>query len=180
MAKDDLMSIIAYIRTLKPISNKVPDRQLMMPIAMAYPGPALQPSIDNNVRPPETDPVKYGEYLVTMADCGTCHSPLTSHGPDMSRRFAGGYHFDVGTFKVNSANITPDSATGIGTWNEERFVNKFTLYREEKNYNSDPGKQNTIMPVTEIAKMTDSDLKAIYAFLRTVKPISNLVEKYPK
>src|SRR3569832_203170 len=85
MSKADLMSIVAYIRTLKPIRNKVPTRQLMIPIAMAYPGPILQPSIDGNVRPPESDKVKYGEYLVTMADCATCHSPLTQHGPDMTR-----------------------------------------------------------------------------------------------
>jgi mono/diheme cytochrome c family protein len=180
MAKEDLMSIIAYIRTLKPIRNKVPTRQLMMPIAMAYPGPALQPSVDANVRPAETDIVKYGEYLVSVADCGTCHSPLTPQGPDMTRRFAGGYLFDAGIFKVTSSNITSDSATGIGAWTEAQFLNKFTQYREEKNYNFNPGKENTIMPLSLLAGITDEDLKAIYAYLRTVKPISNKVEKYPK
>lgn len=180
MAKEDLMSIITYIRTLKPIRNKVATRELLMPIAMAYPGPALQPSVDSNVRPPESDRVKYGEYLTTMADCGTCHSPLTPAGPDMTRRFAGGYPFDGVTFKVVSANITPDSATGIGSWSESQFVNKFTQYREEKNYNFDPGKNNTVMPVSLHAHMKDEDLKAIYAYLRTVTPIKNMVEKYPK
>ncbi|MEO7924317.1 MAG: c-type cytochrome [Chitinophagaceae bacterium] len=180
MAKEDLMSIIAYIRTLKPIKNKVPDRQLMMPIAMAYPAKFLQPSVDANVRPPESDVANYGHYLITMADCGTCHSPLTPTGPDMSRMYAGGYTFDLGSNKVNSGNITPDSATGIGTWTEERFMNKFTLYREEKSYDYDPGKQNTIMPLSLYAHMKDEDLKAIYAYLRTVKPISNKVEKFPK
>ena len=58
MAKSDLLSIIAYIRTLKPIKNKIPARQLMIPISMAYPAPALQPSVDANVRPPESDKVK--------------------------------------------------------------------------------------------------------------------------
>lgn len=180
MAKDDLMSIIAYIRTLKPIKNKVEPRKLTIPIAMAYPGPILQPSIDKNVRPAETDVVRYGEYLAAMADCGTCHSPLTPQGPDMSRMFAGGYRFDAGTYVVNSANITPDSATGIGTWSEEKFLNKFIPYREEKNYNFVVGKENTIMPLSLYAGMTDSDLKAIYAYLRTVPAISNKVEKYPK
>ncbi len=179
MAKDDLLAIIAYIRTLKPIKNKVPDRKLMMPIAMAYPGPVLQASIDGNVRPPESDQVAYGGYLATMADCATCHSPLTKQGPDMTRMFAGGNRFELATYVVNSANITPDSATGIGTWNEERFLNKFTPYREEKNYNFTVGKENTIMPLALYAGMTDSDLRAIYAYLRSVKPISNKVEKYP-
>lgn len=180
MAKDDLLSIIAYIRSLKPIRNKIPDRQLMMPIAMAYPGPMLQPSVDGNVRPPASDRVKYGEYLATMGDCGTCHSPLTPQGPDMTKMFSGGYPFDMGSFKVVSANITSDTATGIGKWSEEQFLQKFTHYREEKNYNYNPGKENTIMPLSLLAGMTDDDLKAIYAYMKTVKPISNKVEKYPK
>ncbi len=180
MAKEDLLSIIAYIRTLKPIRNKVPERKLMMPIAAAYPGPVLLASIDENVRPPESDKEKYGQYLTTMADCGTCHSPLTPQGPDMKRMFAGGYTFDGGTFKVVSANITSDSATGIGAWSEVQFLNKFTQYREEKSYNFNPGKENTVMPLSLLAGIKDEDLKAIYAYLKTVKPISNKIEKYPK
>lgn len=180
MAKEDLLSIIAYIKTLKPIKNKVAPRQLMIPISMAYPGPALQKSVDGNVRPPESDRVKYGEYLFTVSDCGTCHTPFVKGQPDFNRVNAGGNTFTIANFKVGSANITPDSATGLGTWTEERFLTKFTLYREEKNYNLNPGTQNTVMPLSELAGMKDDDLKAIYAYLRTVKPISNKVEKYPK
>jgi cytochrome c553 len=179
MAKEDLNAIVAYIRTLKPIKNAVPARQLMMSIAMVYPGPMLKASVDSNMRPPESDKVAYGGYLANMADCGTCHSPLTPHGPDMTRMFAGGYVFDLGTHKVASANLTPDS-TGLGSWNEERFLNKFTIYRDEQNYNYNPGTQNTIMPVAMIAGMTDDDLRAIYAYLRTLPPIKNQVEKFPK
>jgi mono/diheme cytochrome c family protein len=180
MAKEDLMSIIAYIKTLKPIKNKVQDRQLMIPISMAYPGPALQKSVDGNVRPPESDKVKYGEYLTTMGDCAGCHTPFVKGQPDFSRVYSGGNTFHGSNFIVNSANITPDSATGLGAWTEERFLNKFILYREEKGYNYDPGTQNTIMPLSDYAGMKDGDLKAIYAYLRTVKPVSNKVEKYPK
>ncbi len=180
MAKEDLLSIIAYIRTLKPVKNKVPVRHLMIPISMAYPGPALQKSVDDNMRPPESDPVKYGEYLINAAVCMDCHTPQVKGQFDFSRSFAGGSAFDVGSFKVNSANITPDSATGLGAWNEERFMNKFIQYREEAAYSFDPGTQNTIMPLVSYAGMTDDDLKAIYAYLRTIKPLSNKVEKYPK
>jgi mono/diheme cytochrome c family protein len=180
MAKEDLLSIIAYIRTLKPINNAVPARQLFVPIAVVYPGKFLQPSIDSNVRPAVSDIVKYGGYMITLANCGACHSPLTPQGPDHSRMFAGGYTFDLGTNKVVSANISPDSTTGIGTWTEERFLNKFTTYRDSSEYMRDPGNQNTIMPLTLYAGMKDEDLKAIYAYLRTVQPIKNMVEKFPK
>ncbi len=180
IAKEDLLSIIAYIRTLKPVKNIIPDRRLMIPIGMAYPAGILQPSIDGNVRPPETDKVKYGEYLTRMGDCGTCHSPLTEHGPDRSRLFAGGYRFDLGTFKVVSANISPDSATGIGSWTEDQFIAKFRNNSADANVNRNPGAENSIMPWTLFGKMKDDDLKAIYAYLRSVKPHNNKIEKYPK
>lgn len=178
MAKDDLLSIIAYIRTLKPIHNEVPPRQLLIPISVAYPGSALQKSVDGNVRPSETDSVKYGGYLVTMAGCADCHNPYVKGQPDFSRSFAGGSLFNAGTFKVTAANITPDSTTGIGAWSEDQFLKKFTVCREAKGYDYNPGKLNTIMPLTAYAGMTDGDLKAIYAYMRTVKPVKNSVTKY--
>jgi Cytochrome c len=180
MAKEDLLSILAYIKTLKPIRNKVKQRELMVPIAMVYPAPALQPSIDNNMRPPETDKVAYGGYLTAFASCSDCHTPMTDKGPDMTKAFAGGFVFDLPTFKVGTANITSDTATGIGKWTEEMFMAKFIPYREEKNYNFAAGKTNTIMPLNMYAGMKDDDLKAIYAYMKTVKPITNKVEKYPK
>ena len=180
MAKSDLLSIIAYIRTLKPIKNEVPERQLMIPISIAYPAPALQPSVDGNVAPPESDSVKYGGYLVAMAGCSDCHTPYAKGQPDFSRTMAGGNTFNVGTFKVTSANLTPDSATGIGSWTETAFLEKFYIRRDEKGYNYNPGKQNTVMPVHDFSGMTDGDLKSVYAFLGTLKPVKNLVVKYPK
>ncbi|HVZ57739.1 MAG TPA: cytochrome c [Chitinophagaceae bacterium] len=179
MAKEDLLSIIAYIRTLKPIKNVVPKRQLMIPISMAYP-PNLQKSVDQNPPVPVGDQVKYGQYLVTVANCGACHTPFAKGQSDFARQFAGGNTFHTASFTVNSANITPDSATGIGSWTEERFLNKFLPYRDEKGYNFNPGKENTMMPLTLYAGMKDDDLKAIYAYLRTVPAIKNKVEKYPK
>jgi hypothetical protein len=179
MAKTDLLSIIAFIRTLKPIKNIVPARQLFVPIGAVYPGKFLQPSVDSNMAPPASDAVKYGGYLTMVADCGTCHSPLTPQGPDHTRMYAGGYIFDLGSNKIASANITPDS-TGIGGWTEERFLGKFITYRDSSQINRNPGNQNTIMPLSLFAGMKDEDIKAIYAYLRTVQPIKNVVEKFPK
>ena len=180
MAKEDLLSIVAYIKTLKPIKNKIADRQLMIPISMAYPGPALQKSVDGNIRPPQTDQLKNGEYLTTMAACGDCHTPYVKGQPDFSKAYAGGNAFTVADFKVTSPNITPDSATGIGAWNEAMFINKFNACRTEKGYNYNPGKINTVMPIVDYAGMTDEDLKAIFAYLKTITPVKNTIEKYPK
>ena len=54
------------------------------------------------------------------------------------------------------------------------------MYREEKNYNFNPGKKNTVMPLSLLAGIKDEDLKAIYAYMKTIKPIKNKIEKYPK
>ena len=180
MAKSDLLSIVAYLRTLKPISNKVPARQLFIPISIAYPAGALQKSVDSNVCPSESDTIKYGGYLVGAGGCGDCHTPYIKGVPDFSKMFGGGNTFHIGSFVVTSANITPDSTTGIGAWEVGTFIAKFAVCREEKGYNYNPGKLNTIMPVVDFSGMTDGDLKAIYAYLRTVKPVKNQITKYPE
>jgi len=179
MAKEDILSIVAYLRTLKPIKNVVPARKLMIPVSMAYP-PGLKTSIDSNMMPPASDLIAYGAYMTTISACFDCHTPMIKGAFDFKHPFSGGHVFDLTSFKVAAANITPDSATGIGTWNEERFLSKFVPYRKEESYNFAAGKQNTIMPLTNYAEMKDDDLRAIYAFLRTLPPQKNKVEKYPK
>jgi hypothetical protein len=59
-------------------------------------------------------------------------------------------------------------------------MNKFKPYRKEEGYNFAAGKQNTIMPLSFYAGMTDEDLKAIYAFIKTLPAVKKKIEKYPK
>src|SRR5688572_19800043 len=154
-----------------------------LPILMITPamfGPLPQNTLDQNQRPDPSDKVKYGEYLVTLASCSDCHTPMTPQGaPDFSKAFAGGMHFKADFVDVTVANITPDSTTGIGAWTENEFVAKFksSLAMMEKGDN--PGKLNTEMPWPMYAKMKEEDLRAIYAYLRTVPPVKNKVEKWP-
>jgi mono/diheme cytochrome c family protein len=178
MTKSDILSIVAYIRSLKPIERTTPPRKLEIPLSMLGPLPAV--NLDNNVMPESSDKVKYGEYLVNAAVCSECHTPMGPQGPDFSKLFAGGFVFDLGIFKVAVANITPDSATGIGSWTESMFVDKFKTNASDEVQNKRPGRQNSIMPWGMYGKMKEDDLKAIYAYLRTVKPITNKVEKYPQ
>lgn len=178
LSREDLNSIIAYIRTIKPNSNKVPERHLFMPASMAYP-PLRSASPDSNMKPDVSDMVKYGGYLANSAACMDCHTPMDKGQFDMSKFMAGGRTFDMGSFIVTSGNITPDSATGIGKWTEQMFLDKFKNYRDAASYRSNPGKINSIMPWTMYANMEDFDIKAIYRYLRTLPAINNKVEKYP-
>jgi hypothetical protein len=135
--------------------------------------------LDKNIRPDPSDKVKYGEYLATLASCSDCHTPMTQQGPDFSKAFSGGFKFVSDFVNVTVSNITPDSATGIGAWTENEFVAKFksNLAMTEKGDN--PGKLNTEMPWSMYAKMKEEDLRAIYAYLRTVPPVKNKIEKWP-
>jgi hypothetical protein len=178
MSREDINSIIAYIKTLKPNSNKVPERKLMVPISMAYP-PLRSPSPDSNRKPGVEDMVKYGEYMMNAAACMDCHTPQEKGQFVMQKYMAGGHFFDLGTFQVTSANITPDSATGIGKWTEQMFLDKFKNYRDPATYTSNPGKNNSIMPWTLFANMDDFDIKAIYRYLRTIPAVNNHIDKWP-
>jgi mono/diheme cytochrome c family protein len=178
MTKDDINAVVSYIRTLKPVEATTPDRKFFIPASMFGPLPAG--SMEQNQMPDPADKVKYGQYITTVAACAECHTPLGPQGPDYTKVFAGGFVFETLGFKVGVANITPDSATGIGAWTEEMFVTKFKNNASDESVNRKPGKQNSYMPWYVYGKMTDEDLKAIYAYLRTVKPISNKVERFPE
>ncbi len=173
MSKEDALSIVAHLRTLTSINNDVPKRKLQI----SFHPTVTQVDLEKNVRPAFADRKLYGEYLVNMAACVDCHTPLEKNNLQMNKAFSGGQEFQAQGFIVRSANITPDSITGIGTWTEEVFLAKFTQYRSPDGYRYNPGKNNSIMPWTVFAGMDDFDLKAIYAYLRSVKPMSNKVIK---
>jgi hypothetical protein len=70
-----------------------------------------------------------------------------------------------------AANLTPDNNTGIGIWPEELFIKTLRTGRHW-------GTSRPIlppMPWTAFRNMTDDDLKAVYAYLRTIKPVTNHV-----
>jgi hypothetical protein len=99
--------------------------------------------------------------------------------PDV--KFAGGriFPFPDGS-AVISSNLTQDTETGIGNWNEEMFVKRFTQYVDSGYVNPKvpPGEFNTIMPWTMYSGMKEEDLRAIYAYLKTIEPIKNEVIKF--
>jgi cytochrome c553 len=179
LSKEDVSNIIAYIRTIKPNSNKVPERKLFIPVSMAYP-PLPSASPENNTKPDVIDMVKYGEYLTNIAVCMDCHTPMEKGQFVMDKYMAGGFLFEMPSFKVRAANITPDSTTGIGKWTEEVFLEKFKLYRDPAMIKTNPGKNNSYMPWNKYALMDDFDIKAIYRYLRTIPPVNNMVVKYPQ
>ncbi len=152
---------------------------------------------------PQEDPAKRGEYLVSVLGCDDCHTPknMTPQGPapDMSRRFMGhpaeepfasddkkklieeqhiavlspGMTAAAGPWGVSyAANITSDD-TGIGTWTEAQFIKAI---REGKSKGMD-GTRPILppMPIPSYRNLKDEDLKAVFAYLKTVTPVKNVV-----
>ena len=78
---------------------------------------------------------------------------------------------------ARSANITPDVKTGIGSWTEANFIARFKAYADSAYTVPDvqPGEFNTIMPWMMYKNITEEDLAALYAYLRTVPAIENEV-----
>jgi mono/diheme cytochrome c family protein len=154
------------------------------PTRAADPAPALSGG------PPASDKVARGKWLVTVLGCGDCHTPRLPEGrQDPNYLLAGhkendpypswddslytkGYGMLVSTSGTAFAgpwgvtfarNLTPDKTTGIGGWNEEAFIN---VLRE--------GMLKPPMPLT-YGQLADDDLKAMYAYLASLKPVKNLV-----
>ncbi len=117
------------------------------------------------------DPVKRGEYLVTLAACSDCHTPGSFLGkPDMSKLLGGS---DVG-FAIPELgyfwgpNLTPDKETGLGNWSEQEI-----LLALREGTRPDGRKLAPIMPWMAYAKLSNDDAKAIVAYLKSLPPIAN-------
>ena len=179
MDEEDIKSIIAYIRTLEPIENDVPESKSDFPMNFII--NTIPHKASFTKLPPKTDVVNYGKYLANAASCVDCHSKYEKGSLVAGTEFGGGreFPFPDGSI-VRSANISADEETGIGGWDEETFVSFFKAYSDSTVVNTklNPGDFNSIMPWTMYGKMEEEDLKAIFAYLKTVKPISNSVVKF--
>jgi len=175
---EDIYSIIAYIRTLAVIRSTPPPSDPAFPmnlIVRTFPKKA-QPT----VRPPESDTIKYGEYLVRASGCIECHTPA-EHGQIVkSLAFTGGRVFLFANGMLTTPNITPDAETGIGKMNREDFIKRFKAYDPATYTAPKIGSKDmpTIMPWTMYAGMNINDLGAIYTYLRTLPEKKNVVVKW--
>lgn len=179
MDEEDIKSIIAYIRTLKPIANNVPESKSDFPMNFIINTIPHEPSFTK--LPPKTDVINYGKYLTNAAACIDCHTKFEKGSLVAGTEYGGGreFPFPDGSI-VRSANISSDEETGIGGWDDETFVSLFKAHSDSATLNTqlNPGDFNSIMPWTMYGRMTEEDLKAIFAYLKTVPPIKNEVVKF--
>jgi mono/diheme cytochrome c family protein len=151
---------------------------------------------------PAAAKVQRGEYLVKIMGCNDCHTPwkMGPQGPEPDMdRFLSGHPEQIGPlpmakaaepflwsgFATNTAfsgpwgvsyafNLTPEQNTGLGIWTEEMFVQTIRTGR----HMGVSRPINPPMPWPAYRNASDDDLKAVYAYLRTIKPIVNHVPEY--
>jgi mono/diheme cytochrome c family protein len=177
MSREDVYAIIAYIRTLKPEQSSYPKASYSFPLNIVI--HTLPQKAALGTVPNVTDTVKYGAYLVNAAACMDCHTQNVNGKALTGMDFAGGRNFRIGNSTIWSANITPDKATGIGGWTSAMFVDRFKAFADRaKAAGVSAGEFQTIMPWYDYGGIAETDLKAMYAYLKTLKPISNKVVKF--
>lgn len=177
MDKEDVYSIIAYLRTLEPIhyevAPSVPDFPMNF-IINTIPRPA-----DPHSRPDPSDQLATGAYLINAAGCVECHTPFEKGKIVEGLSYSGGreFRFPDGSL-VRSANITQHKETGIGNWTREQFISRFKSFGDSS-YTPPlmkPGEFNTIMPWTMYGRMDEADLSAIFTYLQTVQSIEHSIK----
>ena len=115
---------------------------------------------DHAADPPQ---VARGHYLVIEGDCVVCHTRPEAGSPS----FAGGYPLHAAPGTVYSSNITPDKKTGIGNWTAEQFHRAM-----HEGIAADGRHLYPAFPYAYFTKLSRADTDAIFAYLKTVKPVS--------
>lgn len=162
LTPDDLNAIVAYLHTIPPVKNKVPDPiyKIALPHHV-FPGAEKAYSqADLN------DKLKKGRYLATIGHCMECHTPLKAGGggADFEGSLGkGGRDFPGPWGVVKARNITSSKTAGLGDWSDAEIKTAIT---QGKRKDGTPLKGP--MGFQYYAKMTDADLDAVIAFLRTV------------
>jgi mono/diheme cytochrome c family protein len=160
MTERDLNAVVAYLRTIKPVSNKVPDPVYRMPQGHPIPPGADKPYTEAML----TDKVKKGFYLATISHCMECHTPFGARGRDFANRLgAGGAEFPGPWGVVHSRNITSSKTKGLGDWTDAEIKRAIT-----QGIRKDGTKLTGPMGFDLYARMTETDLDAVVAWLRTV------------
>jgi mono/diheme cytochrome c family protein len=169
LSDEDLASIIVYVRSLPPVRNALPKTEIIFPlnyIMRNFPEPLTAPVPEHSFASPE----QRGEYLTHLIGCPDCHTPVDGHhNPLPGTEFSGGQVFEGPWGRTASANLTPDPA-GIPYYDQRLFISAIrTGYVGSRQLNG-------FMPWWVFRNMTDEDLSAIFAYLKTVKAVGHRVD----
>ena len=166
---EDLTAIISFLRSRPAVKNEVPkhDLNFMGNLVQAYMIKPNGPHGDVPKSVVEDSSAGYGKYLAhNIANCNGCHTARDLAGNAIGELFAGGSPIEERLGTYLPPNITPDSSSRIFNWSEENFIARFRLGRIV---------EGSPMPWSAYKGMSDTELKAIYNYLQTLKPVRNVI-----
>jgi mono/diheme cytochrome c family protein len=168
MSDEDLASVVVYLRSVEPVKSE-PHGTTRIPFPLSRFINNVPQPLDAPVAPPDAStPARRGQYLATIGGCFDCHTPLVRGQAVAGMELAGGSTLQTGG-KVASANITPDPS-GISYYDEQLFLEVMrTGYVKGR-------KLSPHMPWWAYRNMTDEDLKSLFSYLRTVRPVAHRVD----
>lgn len=169
LSDEDLASVVVYLRTMEPVQDRLPQTKTPFPLSIML--NILPEPLKAAVPPPDlSTQVKRGEYLAKISDCAGCHTPRGRMSPELAGfEFAGGNVVGKGESAVAATNITPDPS-GISYYDEALFLEVMHTGHVKAR------QLNPVMPWVYLRNMTDDDLKSIFAYLRTLKPVQHAVD----
>ncbi len=168
MSDEDVASAVVYLRSLPAVRNPLPKTEIIFPVKYLIRN-APQPLTSPVAQVASSDPVQRGAYLVNLAGCVDCHTAQVKGENVPGMEFAGGFPFRGPWGDVATANITPH-ASGISYYDEALFLEVMRTGQVKAR------KLNSVMPISVYKNLTDDDLKAMFAYLRTVKPVKHRVD----
>ena len=158
----DINAVVAYLKSVPAVRN-----QTQAPVYKAAMHEEKVPNADKAMTEADLrDPVKRGFYLVTIGHCMECHTPMVRGARQWDQYGKGGFRFTGPFGESFSRNITSHREKGIGAWTDAEIKAAIT---QGKRKDGSPLKPP--MGYAWYARMTDADLSAIVAYLRTVPPL---------
>ncbi|MDF2189434.1 c-type cytochrome [Paraflavitalea sp. CAU 1676] len=173
---EDLTAIISFLRSQKPVKHEVPQHEIftMGKVVKAFMIKPVGPSMPIRKSIPRDTTANYGKYIAnSIANCVGCHSnrdPMT--GAMIGEPFAGGMTIesiiDAEKYSLLTPNLTPDATTGrLAGWSQEQFIQRFRQGRINP---------HSPMPWPSYSRMSDDELKALFKYLQSLKPVKNEVK----
>ena len=181
MAREDMKALIAYLRTLKPVTKSTPELKSWAPFARGIGTPLFLKVFGRFANAPTQAPksgIERGRYLVEHVSlCGDCHTPRNSIGVPNRSLYLAGAGKKIGPLGNAVPNITPDKETGIGEWKREDIA-ELLISGTKPDLDNVQGLMEEVIQGTPFGykDMKKEDALAIADYLKSIPAIKNKIE----
>jgi mono/diheme cytochrome c family protein len=182
MAEDDLTALVAFLRSVPPVSRANTPKKITIPMFESVFLPAWLMTFASKETPPPAAPpsgLARGEYLVrAVGHCGECHTPRSAMTMAVdSSHFLAGNSKKTGPEGQATPNLTPDKGTGLGDWTEEQIVTYLgTGNRPDGDVAGGLMGEMIQGTLAGFKDLTMADRQAIAHYLKSIPAVKNKIE----